>query len=51
MGPNMKKEYQQICLECNKEFRTKRRNKKYCSDKCRNKAWIKLHPRKEKDSV
>jgi len=33
------------CLECDKEFSTKRSKKRFCSPKCRFKHWEKLNPR------
>lgn len=41
-----------ICLECEKEFDEKRKQKgrqKYCSPKCRYKAWIEANPQKHLD--
>lgn len=33
------------CPECKKIFMSKRKDKIFCTDKCRNKAWVKNHPR------
>lgn len=33
------------CPECNIKFSYRRRNRIYCSEKCKFRAWAKNHPR------
>ena len=41
----IKESFQKHCKQCDKGFKTKKDTKLFCSDKCRNKFWIKTHPR------
>lgn len=37
--------YQRKCKECGEKFDTNRKDRRFCCEKCRNKNWIRDHPR------
>ncbi len=37
--------YHRVCKECKEPFRTNRKDRRFCCEKCRNKNWVKLNPR------